>query len=92
VIRLHGDAREETFLSVDETILADPRQQPEMLVRYRGRIKSPDNGSAAMLAEKFLLVVESLIRTQGQTQSDGSTRVVSTSPHVPVQLPARSGK
>jgi hypothetical protein len=44
-----------------------------------------------MLAEKFLLVVESLIRTQGQT-SDGSTRVVSTSPHVPVQLPARSGK
>jgi hypothetical protein len=45
-----------------------------------------------MLAEKFLLVVESLIRTQGQTQSDGSTRVVGTSPHVPVQLPARSGK
>jgi hypothetical protein len=45
-----------------------------------------------MLAEKFLLVVESLIRTQSQTQSDGSTRVVSTSPHVPVQLPACSGK
>ncbi len=45
-----------------------------------------------MLAEKFLLVVESLIRTQSQTQPDGSTRVVSTSPHVPVQLSARSGK
>ncbi len=45
-----------------------------------------------MLAEKFLLVVESLIRTQSQTHSDGSTRVVSTSPHVPVQLPVRSGK
>lgn len=41
-----------------------------------------------MLAEKFLLIVESLIRTQGQTYRDGSTRVVSTSAHVPVQLPA----
>jgi hypothetical protein len=45
-----------------------------------------------MLAEKFLLIVEALIRTQGQTYRDGSTRVVSTSPHVPVQLPPRGGK
>jgi hypothetical protein len=45
-----------------------------------------------MLAEKFILIVESLIRTQGQTHLDGSTGVVSTSPHIPVQLPARSGK
>ncbi len=45
-----------------------------------------------MLAEKFILIVESLIRAQGQTYPDGSTRVVSTSPHVPVQLPPRSGK
>jgi hypothetical protein len=48
-----------------------------------------------MLAEKFFLTLESLIRTQGpqgQTGADGSQRVVSTSPHVPVQLPAPRGK
>jgi hypothetical protein len=48
--------------------------------RQRGR---------AMLAEKFFLILESLIRTQ--TYSDGSPRVISTSPHVPVKLPG-SGK
>jgi hypothetical protein len=48
--------------------------------RQRGR---------TMLAEKFFLILESLIRTQ--THSDGSPRVVSTSPHVPVKL-AGSGK
>jgi hypothetical protein len=45
-----------------------------------------------MLAEKFLLIVESLIRAQGQTHRDGSTRVVSTSPHIPVELPGRSAR
>jgi hypothetical protein len=45
-----------------------------------------------MLAEKFVLILESLIRTQGQTHSDGSPRVVSTSPHIPIQLPTQSGK
>jgi len=45
-----------------------------------------------MLAEKFLLIVESLIRAQGQTYRDGSQRVVSTSPHIPVPLPAGNGK
>jgi hypothetical protein len=44
-----------------------------------------------MLAEKFFLMLESLIKTQGQTHRDGSQRIVSTSPHVPVQLPAPSG-
>lgn len=38
-----------------------------------------------MLAEKFFLVLESLIRGD-RTHSDGSPRVVSTSPHVPVKL------
>jgi hypothetical protein len=38
-----------------------------------------------MLAEKFILLLESLIRSQGH--SDGSPRVVSASPHVPVKLP-----
>ena len=37
-----------------------------------------------MLAEKFLLLLEML---RSRQQSDGSPRVVSTSPHVPVQLP-----
>ena len=39
-----------------------------------------------MLAEKFFLVLESLIRG-GRTYPDGSPRVISTSPHVPVTLP-----
>ena len=35
-----------------------------------------------MLAEKFILYLETLIRSPAY--SDGSPRVVSTSPHVPV--------
>jgi hypothetical protein len=38
-----------------------------------------------MLAEKFIVYLETLIRSQAH--SDGSPRVVSTSPHVPVTLP-----
>ena len=38
-----------------------------------------------MLAEKFFLVLESLIRAD-RTYPDESPRVVSTSPHVPVRL------
>lgn len=38
-----------------------------------------------MLAEKFFLMLETLL--QGQGHADGSPRVVSTSPHVPVKLP-----
>ena len=45
-----------------------------------------------MLAEKFFLMLESLIKTQGATHSDGSPKVVSTSPHIPVRLPGRGGK
>jgi hypothetical protein len=43
-----------------------------------------------MLAEKFFLLLESLIR--GQAHFDGSPRVVSSSPHVPVKLTSESGK
>jgi hypothetical protein len=42
-----------------------------------------------MLAEKFFLVLESLIKNR--SYSDGGPRVVSTAPHVPVKLPAKSG-
>ena len=40
-----------------------------------------------MLAEKFFLYLEALIKSQ-QTHSDGSPRVISSSPHVPVKLPS----
>jgi hypothetical protein len=45
-----------------------------------------------MLAEKFFLMLELLIKTRGETHADGSPRVVSTSPHVPVRLPAPTGR
>jgi len=41
-----------------------------------------------MLSEKFFLVLESLIRSD-RSYSDGSPRVISTSPHVPVKLPSQ---
>jgi hypothetical protein len=40
-----------------------------------------------MLAEKFMLLLETL---KSHTYPDGSPRVTSTSPHVPVKLPAAS--
>ena len=46
-----------------------------------------------MLAEKFFLVLEALIksRTDGvPTYADGAPRVVSSSAHVPVALSART--
>lgn len=44
-----------------------------------------------MLAEKFLLTLEMLIRRQNLTAySDGAPRVVSSSPHVPVRLSTES--
>ena len=41
-----------------------------------------------MRAEKFFLVLESLIRGD-RTYPDGSPRIISISPHVPVRLPAQ---
>lgn len=41
-----------------------------------------------MLAEKFFLVLESLIRGD-RNYPDGTPRVISTSPHVPARLPAQ---
>ena len=37
-----------------------------------------------MLAEKFILLLETL---KNNSYPDGSYRVISTSPHVPVKLP-----
>jgi hypothetical protein len=44
-----------------------------------------------MLSEKFFLVLETLLRSN-DTQPDGSTRVVSSSPHVPIKLPEKTNK
>ncbi|WP_275198494.1 hypothetical protein [Bradyrhizobium sp. CSA207] len=41
-----------------------------------------------MLAEKFFLVLESLIRSD-RTYPDGSPRVISTAAHIPVKLPGQ---
>ena len=42
-----------------------------------------------MLAEKFILLLETL---KSHASPGGGTRVVSSSPHVPVKLPAASNK
>jgi hypothetical protein len=41
-----------------------------------------------MLAEKFILLVEARIKSNGYGYSDGSQRVVSSSPHIPMKLPS----
>jgi hypothetical protein len=43
----------------------------------------------AMLSEKFLLLLETL---KSHTRPDGNPIVVSTSRHVPIQLPSQNGK
>jgi hypothetical protein len=45
--------------------------------------------SSIMLAEKFFLVLEAIKRS---SYADGSPRVISTSPHVPVKLPVETAK
>jgi hypothetical protein len=42
-----------------------------------------------MLAEKFLLLLAHL---KSRAHADGSPITVSTSPHVPIKLPAGNGK
>jgi len=43
-----------------------------------------------MLAEKFILYLEALFKSQqGLTYADGSPRVISRAPHVPVKLVER---
>jgi hypothetical protein len=54
-----------------------------------------NDGVRPMLSEKFFLVLEALIK--GQTDkvpahSDGAPRVMSSSPHVPIMLPAHAFK
>ena len=44
-------------------------------------------GISKMLAEKFFLFLEALMKSR-QTHPDGSPKVISSSPHVPIKLPA----
>jgi len=57
----------------------EPQQTKEAIV----------NGATHMLAEKFFLVLETVI---SHTYRDGSPRVVSTSRHVPIKPPSESAK
>jgi hypothetical protein len=45
----------------------------------------PHHESTPMLAEKFILLLETL---RSHTFPDGGPRVVSASPHVPMKLPS----
>jgi hypothetical protein len=48
-----------------------------------------------MLAEKFFLYLEALIKDRcygTPTHTDGAPRVTSASPHVPVVLPAQTSR
>jgi hypothetical protein len=49
--------------------------------------KSFVNEATHMLAEKFILLLETVI---SRTYPDGSPRVVSTSRHVPIKLPSKT--
>jgi hypothetical protein len=59
------------------------------LTHEPGSIARPNHlrTDIAMLAEKFLIVLEALIRNQRAAHADGAPKVVSSSPHVPVTLP-----
>ena len=49
-----------------------------------------NNGVHQMLAEKFIILLEALIKDRNHavpTYSDGAPRVTSSCPHVPVTLP-----
>jgi hypothetical protein len=48
----------------------------------------------AMLAEKYMLLLETIrsLAERSPAYADGAPRVISTSPHVPVQLPGAGRK
>jgi hypothetical protein len=62
------------FIGIHDTILK----------RTRCSLAVVNQGVPSMLSEKFFLMLEALIRAQ--VHPDGSPRVVSTSPLVPVKL------
>jgi hypothetical protein len=67
-----------------------PRSCPETKSAYPGALVK--QRGAIMLSEKFILILEVLLKSNSRDFPDGSPRVVSTSPHVPVKLPAPPGE
>jgi hypothetical protein len=82
-----SSAGEETDQANEETSFAGPRRQPEIMIWHL--VENDQRWSSIMLAEKFFLMLEALKRSR---YADGSPRVVSTSPHVPVRLPVETAK
>jgi hypothetical protein len=83
-VRSAAYGRTKPFRQPSETDLKQSR---------RSITASMNDGVHSMLAEKFILVIEALIKGQSYSApsySDGAPRVVSSSPHVPVVLPERS--
>jgi hypothetical protein len=72
--------------------LADNPRYPAIMLRWHGVApiapRGRDKGDA-MLAEKFFLVLETLI---SRTNPDGGPRVESTSRQIPIKLPRQSGR
>ena len=86
VIWFRGAGRDETVRQITKPFW---RTREDGLTHWPSSIARSDHTrtDTTMLSEKFFLVLESLIRTQGQIHADGAPRVVSNSPHVPVKLP-----
>jgi hypothetical protein len=45
-----------------------------------------------MLAEKFILLLESFRRSGDRRHHDGAPQVMTSSPHVPIKLPANKSR
>jgi hypothetical protein len=54
-----------------------------------GTKKATISEATHMLAEKFILLLETVL---SRTYPDGSPKIVSTSRHVPIKLPSESEK
>jgi hypothetical protein len=65
------------------------KQPASIIAKSIGNGVGQDLRATPMLAEKFILLIETL---RSRSHPDGSTIVVSTSRHVPIELPATTGK
>ena len=88
-----------------EVILVIRQTLPETIVWHRGGLLKPSSFTRsavapssevenAMLAEKYILLLETL-RSQAErspAHADGAPKVISTSAHVPAQLPGAGRK
>jgi hypothetical protein len=83
-------------VSIDKGVGSGPRPLVYVIeFNNRGprRTRSNRSGVTPMLAEKYILLLETLrkgLPDRSQTHTDGGPRVISNSPHIPVRLPAES--